>query len=94
MKVGKKGISFSQLSTVAMLFVLVGITLGVGAYVNSQVAVTGGFTAGTVQNATIGNATEGISKLAQWLPIIAVVIAAGMVIGVLTMAFSTRSGGV
>ena len=38
------------------------------------------------------NATKSISTLAQWLPIIAIVIAAGVVIGSLLMAFSRRGG--
>jgi len=33
LRIGKKGVTFSQLSSVGLLFVLVGITLGIGAYV-------------------------------------------------------------
>lgn len=87
MRLGNKGISFSQLSSVALIFVLVGITLGIGAYVNSQVQTTAGWASTTTEYLAVQNATEGISKLGQWLPIIAVVIAAGVVIGVLVMAF-------
>ncbi len=36
------------------------------------------------------NTTAGIANLAQWLPIIAVVLAAGVVIGVIVLAFSGR----
>jgi len=36
------------------------------------------------------NATEGMHNLSQWLPIVMVVIAAAMVIGVLAMWFSKR----
>lgn len=92
LKIGNKGIAFSQLSGIALLFVLVGVTLGIGAYVNSEVRDTAGFAGNTTEYNSIQNATEGISKLSQWLPIIAVVIAAGVVIGVLVMAF--RGGGV
>jgi len=38
------------------------------------------------------NSTSGISKLGQWLPIVMVVIAAAVVIGVLIMAFGSRGG--
>jgi len=38
------------------------------------------------------NATKSISTLAQWLPIIAIVIAAGVVIGTLLISFSKRGG--
>ncbi len=91
-KLGKKGISFSQLSQVGLLFVLVGITLGIGAYVNSQVQTVAGWGTTSTEYLAVQNATVGIANLAQWLPIIAVVIAAGVVIGVLVMAFSTRRG--
>ena len=92
LKLGKKGISFSQLSSVGLIFVLVGVTLGIGAYVNSQVQTTAGWATTSSEYLAVANATSGISKLASWLPIIAVVIAAGVVIGVLVMAFSTRRG--
>ena len=90
-KFGSKGVSLASLYTVALTFVVLGISLGIGAYTLSQVAVTGGFTSG-VTNTSIGNATEGISKLAQWMPIIAIVIAAGVVIATLVSAFAFRSG--
>ena len=91
---GKKGISFSQLSTVALLFVLVGVTLGIGAYVNSQIQTTAGWGTTSVEYLAVANATEGISKLSQWLPIIAIVIAAGVVIAVLVGAFAFQRGGI
>ena len=90
----RKGIALSQLTSVALLFVLVGVTLGIGAYVNSQIQSTAGWAAGTTEYMAVGNATAGIGKLAQWLPIIAIVIAAGVVIGTLVGAFAFRRGGV
>lgn len=90
MKIGKKGITFGQLSSVALIFVVTGVTLGIGAYINTEIITTGGFAAGSVANLTVENATQGIGVLAQWLPIIAVVIAAGVVIGVLVTAFAGR----
>ena len=62
--------------------------------VNSQIVSTAGWAAGSTERLAVENATAGISKLAQWLPIIAVVIAAGIVIGVLVGAFQFRQGGV
>jgi len=94
MKMGKKGVTFSQLSTVALLFVLVGVTLGIGAYVNSQIQSTAGWGTTTTEYLAVSNATEGISKLSQWLPIIAIVIAAGVVIATLVGAFAFRRGGI
>lgn len=94
LRIGKKGVTFSQLSTVVLLFVLVGITGGIGAYVNSQIQTTAGWGTTTVEYLAVANATEGISKLMQWLPIIAIVIAAGVVIATLVGAFAFRRGGV
>lgn len=91
-KLGKKGVSLAQLTSVGLLFVLLGITLGIGAYVNSQVQTTAGWGTTTVEYLAVANATDGISKLAQWLPIIAIVIAAGVVIATLVSAFAFRRG--
>ena len=90
----RKGISFAQLSTIALLFVLVGVTLAIGAYVLSQIQTTAGWATTSNQYLAVQNATVGISQLAQWLPIIAMVIAAGGVIAVLVGAFAFRRGGV
>lgn len=38
----------------------------------------------------VENATAGISQLAQWMPIIAIVIAAGIIIGLLVKAFTIK----
>jgi len=94
LRIGKKGVTFAQLSRVVMLFVLLGITGGIGAYVNSQIQTTAGWAATSTEYLAVQNATEGISKLMQWLPIIAIVIAAGVVISTLVTAFAFRSGGV
>ena len=91
-KMGNKGVVFSQMSSIALLFVLVGVTLGIGAYVNSQIQTTAGWGVTTTEYLAVANATAGISKLSQWLPIIAVVIAAGIVIGVLVGAFAFGKG--
>jgi len=92
MKLGKKGISFSQLSSVAMLFVLTGVTLGIGAYVLSSIQTTAGWATTSDEYIAVENATDAIATLADWLPLIGLVIAAGVVIGVLVMAFSGRRG--
>lgn len=80
--------------SLGLLFVLAGITLGIGAYVNSQIQSTAGWGTTTTEYLAVANATEGISKLAEWMPIIAIVLAAGIVIAVLVGAFAFRRGGV
>lgn len=92
MKLNTKGLSFSELTAVALMFVLVGVTLGIGAYVNSQIQTTAGWAASTVAYQAVQNATIGIGTISSWLPIIAVVIAAGVVISVLVGAFKFGGG--
>lgn len=81
-----------ELASVGLMFVLLGVVLSIGAYINGQITTAGGFAAGTASRWAVDNATAGISSLAGWLPIIAVVIAAGAVIGILVASF--KFGGV
>jgi hypothetical protein len=90
----KKGIALAQLTTVALLFVLLTITLAIGAYINAQVNSTANWAATTTQSQIVANGTAGIANLGQWLPIIAIVIAAGVIIATLVGAFAFRRGGV
>lgn len=168
---GRKGLGMNDLSTIGTTFIVVGILLGVGVYINSQLAETMATTS-TVTNETINfatnatwynlvyparlismvsngtnpvgsgnytlrmsgttsqvnltlvipgavppyyvgsynvtytiyngtsylvsqNATDSIAKLSSWLPIIAIVFAAGIILGLLALAFMPgREGGV
>ena len=173
-KLGRKGYSLSDMAPIATMFVFVGLALGIGAYVNSEVAETsftllsvgcekvtwgtnataktlaypyirsvnqmynssvcgdiskpnilvgsGNYTntetfvtltatgiemfgSGekwlnyTTWNTTrypemliVKNSTKSLGDLASWLPIIGVVLAAGIVIGVLVLSFGNRRG--
>lgn len=88
----KKGLAFQDLVRYGLLFVLIGIILGIGAYVNSQVQTTAGWAATSTEYLAVQNATLGIGNLSSWLPIIAVIIAAAVIIGLLVRAFAV--GGV
>lgn len=85
-------VTVNQLPALGMMFVVLGVTLGVGIYTISQVGVTGGFTqaADRYSNNSLDNATKGLQKIANWLPIIAIVLAAGIVIATLVGAFAFR----
>lgn len=63
-------------------------------YIVAKIQTTAGWSTTSTEYLAVANATEGISKLAQWLPIIAIVIAAGVVIATLVGAFAFRRGGV
>lgn len=164
----QKGIAFKDLATIGTLFVIVGVVIGVGAYMNDQIAETaytdatvemeprtftdnttpitftypyiksveavynastatatslilsGNYTVyetailccGTLEpiNGTIfinyttwnttlypdilitKNATSGMGTLSSWLPIVAIVIAAAVVIGVVATYFVRKEG--
>ena len=90
----RKGLALGELVTVALMFVLIGVTLGIGAYINSQIQSTAGWANTTTQYLAVSNATSGLSNIAQWLPIIGIVIAAGVIIAVLVSSFAMRREGV
>lgn len=90
----KKGLALGDMVPIALAFVLIGVMLGIGSYINAQIQTVGGFTAGTYPYSAIQNATLSLSTMAQWLQIIAVVIAAGIVIGVLVHSFMGRKEGI
>jgi hypothetical protein len=70
-------------------FVVLGILLGIGAYVlaqvNNQVSNT------TAQN-IITNTLAGVNQFSIWLPIIAIVIAAAIVLGIVLMTLGRGRG--
>jgi hypothetical protein len=92
MSMGRKGLALDQLASVGLLFVVLGVVLAIGAYINTQITTTAGWASTTLAYAAVGNATSGISSMAAWLPIIAIVIAAGVVISVLVGAFKFGGG--
>jgi len=85
-----KGLSIGDLAAVSLSFVLIGVVGAIGVYINTNVA-TQIATPTNAANFSLGNATSGISTLLQWLPIIAIVLAAGIVITVLVTAFVVKN---
>lgn len=74
--------TLSDLAPVAIAFVFVAIVIGVGADVLADIKAdqTSGSTAANASQAGL----DGLSELSGWLPTIALVIAAAIVIGVLS----------
>jgi hypothetical protein len=81
MKMNKKGMGLSDLAPAAIAFVFIAVTIGVGATVLANVQT--GQTSGTTAYNASGKGLDGLKTLADWLPTIALVIAAAIVIGVL-----------
>ena len=78
----------------AIMFVVIGVAVSIGAYITSQVQTQIGTTAGvnsTAYNAA-GFAVSGMSTFASWLPILAIVIVAVVII-MLLYGFVNRTAG-
>lgn len=79
----KKGLGLGDLPKAAIAFVFIAIVVGVGADVLGDIRADQ--TAGSYEeNATV-QGLQSLDTLASWLPTIALVIAAAIVIGVLAM---------
>jgi hypothetical protein len=91
-----KGLALNDLVTITLAFVLIGVVGAIGLYINASVNTTAGFTTSSngLSYWAIQNASTGMSTLLQWLPLIAVIVAAGIVIAVLVSAFAMRREGV
>ena len=82
----RKGLSVGQFGGLALAFVVTAVVISVGADILTQVQsgqtnTTAGRT--TAYNIT-GEGLDGMETLGEWLPTVAVIIAAAVVIGVIT----------
>jgi len=66
-------------------FVVLGVVLAMGTYILAQ--VQNQLPVNSAASAAIGNATKGVATFGGWLPILAVVIIAAVVIGVILSSF-------
>lgn len=74
--------TLTDLAPVAIAFVFVAIVIGVGADVLAD--INADQTANSVADNATTSGLEGLQELSSWLPTIALVIAAAIVIGVLS----------
>ena len=84
-EMNKKGMNLGDLSGIAITFVVIAVTLGIGATVLDSVQ-EGQVASSAAYNAT-GEGLTSLSTLADWLPTLAVIVAAAVVIGVISFAF-------
>ena len=73
-----------DLAPIAIVFVVAGIVMSIGTEVMSNMKTS---LAAQDADAAADNTTEGIGKLADWLPTIGLVVAAAIVIGVVFSSF-------
>ena len=85
MKDDKRGLTLADLYPAVLLIVLVGIVLGIGLFVLSEVEsnITGG-------SEEVNTTIEGLGGLADWIAVIVVVIAAAVVLGVVISSFGDK----
>ena len=81
-------VNLDEMSPLVLVIVVTAITLGLGATVLSSIQGT------NTENGTAWNASRdgmaGINTMASWLPTIAIIIAAAVVIGILAVMFVGR----
>lgn len=86
----------NQLASYALLFVVVGLILGFGSLIleetQDQIDTVTGTTVSAGHNVT-GDALTGMLTFGDWMPILAIVIVAGIVITLLLGSFMLRGAG-
>ena len=81
-------LSLGSMSTMAITFVVLAIVIGIGGTILSEVQSTQTEN-GIAYNAT-GEGLTGIETFGEWLPTIAVILAAALVIGIVSAYFYMR----
>ena len=79
----KKGMSLGDLPGIALSFVLVGVFFGVGLLILASLQTNATISANAAANEAVGKSITALSEIPNnWLGLIALVIAAAIVIGV------------
>ena len=81
----KKGLSVAQLGGLALAFVIVAVIIGVGATIITEIQT--GQTSLSIAYNVSDQGLEGLETMGDWLPTIAVIISAAVVIGVIVRYF-------
>lgn len=83
-KLGKKGLGLADVPNVAIVFLLVGVFFAVGLVILSSLQVGGGtIDQNSAANGAVTKARTALSEIpTNWLLLIAVIIAASVVIGI------------
>lgn len=85
MRFGHKGLGIGDIAPVAIAMVIAVIAVGIGAQVTGTIGSS--FAAGTGARLAIDNGTAGLGQLATYFPIIGLVLAAAVIIGVVYHSF-------
>ena len=77
---------------IGITLVVVGVVLSFGAKINSN--LSDDFTDGSAEQSVVDNSTEGIETLAENMPLIATIVVAAVVVGIIIVYMAGRVGGV
>ena len=80
--------NLQDLAGVAIIFVIVAIVIGIGASVLTS--VSSGKTAGSTEANASTYGLKGLEQLGSWLPTIAIVVVAAIVIGIIVTYFAMK----
>ena len=91
---GKKGISLNDLPNVALAFVLIGVFFAIGLVILASLQANSTVSSNSNANAAVGATITALSEIpTNWLLLIAVVVAAAIVIGIVVMYLGRQGGG-
>lgn len=79
----KKGFTLGNVPGLAIILVVVAVTLGVGGAILT--GIQDSYTADTFASNATEYGAQGVQRLAEWQPTIGLIIAAVVVIGIVTM---------
>lgn len=77
---------------IGITLVVVGVVLSFGAKINSS--ISDDFDVNSTEKSIVDNSTEGIQTLAENMPLIATIVVAAVVVGIIIVYMAGRVGGV
>ena len=84
----RKGYTVSDLLPLAVAFVVVAIAISMGAEVLGE--IRDGQTANTYERNATTDGLESLAELSSWLPTIALIVAAAVIIGIIVVYLARR----
>lgn len=94
-KMGKKGaLDFGSLPNVAMTFLVIGLVFAIALVILAALQANTSVSSNSAANSAVAKTITAVSELPNnWLLIIAIVIAAAIVIGIVMSSFAGMTGG-
>lgn len=90
MELKKKNYSLQDLAPLAIAFVVIAIVLGIGGTILTDIQNSSGATENDTAWNSTGSGITALGTLSAWLPTIAIIVAAAVVVGIVVMYFRFR----